>query len=164
MQMVRCLQRETVNAAAAEVLFLRARAAQVAATGMNRIRHVQHSRIQALLLHREPDFDAVSRHDLGDDRTAAAIAMDCWDGRNSLSLFTRPLLSRVRDAWLRPGGVLVMFGMLLFPTVEDQQAMEALHESLPNETRITTAQLPVGCGIQMMVKLEGTAGMLKMLS
>jgi hypothetical protein len=38
----------------------------------------------------------------------SAIAMDCWDGRNSLSLFTRPLLSRVRDAWLRPGGVLAV--------------------------------------------------------
>ena len=35
---------------------------------------------------------------------------------------------------LRPGGVMVMFGMLLFPTVEDQQAMEALHEVLPNDT------------------------------
>lgn len=58
---------------------------------------------------------------------------------------------------LRPGGVLIMFGMLLFPTVEDQQAMEALHETLPNQTRISTAQLPVGCGIQMMVKLEGTS-------
>ena len=29
---------------------------------------------------------------------------------------------------LRPGGLLVMFGMLLFPTVEDQEAMERLHE------------------------------------
>jgi len=58
---------------------------------------------------------------------------------------------------LRPGGMLVMFGMLLFPTVEDQQAMEALHESLPNQTRISTAQLPVGCGIQMIVKQEGTS-------
>lgn len=56
---------------------------------------------------------------------------------------------------LRPGGLLIMFGMLLFPTVEDQQAMEALHESLPNQTRISTAQLPVGCGIQMIVKREG---------
>jgi len=58
---------------------------------------------------------------------------------------------------LRPGGMLVMFGMLLFLTVEDQQAMEALHESLPNQTRISTAQLPVGCGIQMIVKQEGTS-------
>ena len=56
---------------------------------------------------------------------------------------------------LRPGGVLIMFGMLLFPTVEDQEAMEKLHEILPNDTRISTAQLPVGCGIQLMVKLEG---------
>jgi len=56
---------------------------------------------------------------------------------------------------LRPGGVLIMFGMLLFPTVEDQEAMEKLHELLPNDTRISTAQLPVGCGIQLMVKLEG---------
>jgi len=56
---------------------------------------------------------------------------------------------------LRPGGVLIMFGMLLFPTLEDQEAMEKLHEILPNDTRITTAQLPVGCGIQLMVKLEG---------
>ena len=51
---------------------------------------------------------------------------------------------------LRPGGLLVMFGMLLFPTLEDQEAMEKLHEILPNDTRITTAQLPVGCGIQLM--------------
>jgi len=57
---------------------------------------------------------------------------------------------------LRPGGVLVMFGMLLFPTIEDQEAMEQLHQSLPNDTRISTAQLPVGCGMQLMVKLEGT--------
>jgi len=57
---------------------------------------------------------------------------------------------------LRPGGVLVMFGMLLFPTVEDQEAMEKLHELLPNDTRISTAQLPVGCGMQLMVKLEDT--------
>ena len=56
---------------------------------------------------------------------------------------------------LRPGGVLIMFGMLLFPTVEDQEAMERLHEILPNDTRISTAQLPVGCGIQLMVKLDG---------
>jgi predicted O-methyltransferase YrrM len=56
---------------------------------------------------------------------------------------------------LRPGGVLIMFGMLLFPTIEDQEAMEKLHEILPNDTRITTAQLPVGCGIQLMVKLDG---------
>ena len=33
--------------------------------------------------------------------------------------------------------------------------MEKLHEILPNDTRIATAQLPVGCGIQLMVKLEG---------
>eukprot|EP00962_Isochrysis_galbana_P055058 scaffold26725_cov112-Isochrysis_galbana.AAC.4 len=52
---------------------------------------------------------------------------------------------------LRPGGVMIMFGMLLFPTVEDQQAMEALHDILPNDTRISTAQLPVGCGIQFIV-------------
>ncbi len=58
---------------------------------------------------------------------------------------------------LRPGGVLIMFGMLLFPTLEDQQAMERLHEILPNDTRISTAQLPVGCGIQLMVKLDGTS-------
>jgi len=56
---------------------------------------------------------------------------------------------------LRPGGVIIMFGMLLFPTIEDQEAMEKLHEILPNDTRISTAQLPVGCGIQLMVKLEG---------
>lgn len=55
---------------------------------------------------------------------------------------------------LRPGGVMVMFGMLLFPTVEDQQAMEALHDVLPNDTRISTAQLPVGCGIQLIVSTE----------
>jgi len=35
--------------------------------------------------------------------------------------------------------------------------MEKLHEILPNDTRISTAQLPVGCGIQLMVKLEGLA-------
>ena len=56
---------------------------------------------------------------------------------------------------LRPGGVLIMFGMLLFPTLEDQEAMEKLHTILPNDTRITTAQMPVGCGIQLMVKLDG---------
>ena len=56
---------------------------------------------------------------------------------------------------LRPGGVLIMFGMLLFPTIEDQEAMEKLHAILPNDTRISTAQLPVGCGIQLMVKKEG---------
>ena len=33
--------------------------------------------------------------------------------------------------------------------------MEKLHEILPNDTRISTAQLPVGCGIQLMVKLDG---------
>jgi len=55
---------------------------------------------------------------------------------------------------LRPGGLIVMFGMLLFPTVEDQEAMEKLHEILPNDTRISTAQLPVGCGMQLMVKLD----------
>uniref|UniRef100_X5DCN9 Methyltransferase domain-containing protein n=1 Tax=Tisochrysis lutea TaxID=1321669 RepID=X5DCN9_9EUKA len=52
---------------------------------------------------------------------------------------------------LRPGGVMIMFGMLLFPTVEDQQAMEVLHDILPSDKRILTAQLPVGCGIQLMV-------------
>ena len=62
--------------------------------------------------------------------------------------------------FLRPGGVLIMFGMLLFPTLEDQEAMEKLHEILPNDTRITTAQLPVGCGIQLMVKKEGAGGAL----
>lgn len=56
---------------------------------------------------------------------------------------------------LRPGGVIIMFGMLLFPTIEDQEAMEKLHEILPNDTRISTAQLPVGCGVQLMVNLEG---------
>ena len=110
-------------------------------------------------------------------------------------------------ALLRPGGLIVMFGMLLFPTAEDQvntqrppplpllslppstsflvspsrlrscpparpsqrrdasaacrlppaqEAMEKLHEQLPNRTDIATAQMPVGCGIQLMVKLEGT--------
>tara|TARA_B110001452_G_scaffold246701_1_gene232218 strand:- start:130 stop:1230 length:1101 start_codon:yes stop_codon:yes gene_type:complete len=54
---------------------------------------------------------------------------------------------------LRPGGLLIMFGMLLFPTVEDQQAMEALHETLPNMTSVSTAQLPVGCGIQARAPL-----------
>lgn len=53
---------------------------------------------------------------------------------------------------LRPGGVLVMFGMILFPTPEDQDAMMELHESLPNDTRTATAQLPLGCGMQLMVK------------
>jgi len=55
---------------------------------------------------------------------------------------------------LRPGGVLVMFGMILFPTPEDQDSMMKLHESLPNDTRIATAQLPLGCGMQLMVKNE----------
>ena len=40
-------------------------------------------------------------------------------------------------------------------TLEDQEAMEKLHTILPNDTRITTAQMPVGCGIQLMVKLDG---------
>ncbi len=57
---------------------------------------------------------------------------------------------------LRPQGVIIMFGMLLFPTLEDQQAMERMHELLPNDTRINTAQFPLGCGIQFMVKQEGT--------
>merc|ERR1719313_1277133 len=56
---------------------------------------------------------------------------------------------------LRPGGVMIMLGMLLFPNAEDQVAMEKLHESLPADTRISTAQLPLGCGIQLMVKREG---------
>merc|ERR1719161_1070883 len=56
---------------------------------------------------------------------------------------------------LRPGGVIIMLGMLLFPSPEDQVAMEKLHESLPADTRISTAQLPLGCGIQLMVKSEG---------
>jgi len=56
---------------------------------------------------------------------------------------------------LRPGGLLIMFGMILFPTVEDQQAMELMHQKLPNDTRVSTAQLPVGCGIQIIVKDEG---------
>ena len=58
---------------------------------------------------------------------------------------------------LRPSGVIIMFGMILFPTVEDQQAMEALHTILPNDTRIATAQLPVGCGIQICIKLDDAA-------
>ena len=33
--------------------------------------------------------------------------------------------------------------------------MEKLHDVMRNDTRIHTAQLPVGCGIQLMVKLEG---------
>jgi len=47
-----------------------------------------------------------------------------------------------------------MFGMILFPTPEDQDSMMKLHESLPNDTRIATAQLPLGCGMQLMVKNE----------
>merc|ERR1719313_2379595 len=56
---------------------------------------------------------------------------------------------------LRPGGMIIMLGMLLFPTAEDQVAMEKLHESLPADPRISTAQLPLGCGIQFMVKKDG---------
>lgn len=56
---------------------------------------------------------------------------------------------------LRPGGVIIMLGMLLFPTAEDQVAMEKLHETLPADQRISTAQLPLGCGIQFMVKKDG---------
>ena len=41
------------------------------------------------------------------------------------------------------------------PQPEDQEAMEKLHEILPNDTCISTAQMPVGCGIQLMVRLEG---------
>merc|ERR1711924_329170 len=56
---------------------------------------------------------------------------------------------------LRPGGMIIMLGMLLFPTVEDQVAMEKLHEVLPADEKISTAQLPLGCGIQLMVKKDG---------
>ena len=35
--------------------------------------------------------------------------------------------------------------------------MEALHTILPNDTRIATAQLPVGCGIQICIKLDDAA-------
>jgi len=56
---------------------------------------------------------------------------------------------------LRPGGVIIMFGILLFPTEEDEKAMKTLHEILPNDTRVMSSQLPLGCGIQVMVKTEG---------
>lgn len=52
---------------------------------------------------------------------------------------------------LRPGGVIVLFGMLY------AQGVEGLHEMLPTDTRIKTAMLPLGCGLQVSVKTEGVA-------
>merc|ERR1712217_936850 len=48
---------------------------------------------------------------------------------------------------LRPGGVIVMFGMILFPTIEDQQAMTAIQKWIVTDKRIATVQMPVGCGM-----------------
>merc|ERR1712134_127614 len=56
---------------------------------------------------------------------------------------------------LRPGGILIMFGMMMQLTTEDQEAMQEFHDNLPNDTRIATAQLPVGCGLQVIVKRQG---------
>merc|ERR1712039_236499 len=48
---------------------------------------------------------------------------------------------------LRPGGVVVLFGMLFAPDVE------GLYTLLPADERIRTAMLPLGCGLQVSVKM-----------
>jgi predicted O-methyltransferase YrrM len=55
---------------------------------------------------------------------------------------------------LRPGGVLVLFGLILYPTVEDQVAMEKMQKILEEDTRVNTALLPVGCGLQLTIKKD----------
>lgn len=55
---------------------------------------------------------------------------------------------------LRPGGVIVLFGLILYPTVEDQVAMEKMQKILEEDTRVNTALLPVGCGLQLTIKKD----------
>lgn len=53
---------------------------------------------------------------------------------------------------LRPRGLLVMFGMMLYPTEEDKAAIDDLISLVANDTRVTTTMLPVGCGVQVCTK------------
>ncbi|KAG8463529.1 hypothetical protein KFE25_003802 [Diacronema lutheri] len=53
---------------------------------------------------------------------------------------------------LRPRGLLVMFGMMLYPTEEDKEAIDGLISLVANDTRVTTTMLPVGCGVQICTK------------
>merc|ERR1711862_44725 len=46
-------------------------------------------------------------------------------------------------------GALVLFGMLFSPEVD------GLREMLPRDERIKTAMLPLGCGLQVAVKVDG---------
>jgi predicted O-methyltransferase YrrM len=57
---------------------------------------------------------------------------------------------------LRPGGLMIMFGMIMFPQEEDQIAMEKMHKTLPKDESVMTAQLPIGCGVQIIVNMNGT--------
>lgn len=53
---------------------------------------------------------------------------------------------------LRPRGLLVMFGMMLYPSEEDKVAIDSLISLVANDTRVTTTMLPVGCGVQICTK------------
>jgi SAM-dependent methyltransferase len=53
---------------------------------------------------------------------------------------------------LRPRGLLVMFGMMLYPTEEDKEAIDGLISLVANDTRVTTTMLPIGCGVQVCTK------------
>lgn len=53
---------------------------------------------------------------------------------------------------LRPRGMLVMFGMMLYPTEEDKDAIDSLISLVANDTRVTTTMLPIGCGVQICSK------------
>lgn len=53
---------------------------------------------------------------------------------------------------LRPRGMLVMFGMMLYPTEEDKEAIDDLITLVANDTRVTTTMLPIGCGVQVCTK------------
>jgi len=55
---------------------------------------------------------------------------------------------------LRPGGVLVMFGLILFTSPEDQNAMDEMHKILADDERVNTVLMPVGCGLQLAVKKD----------
>jgi len=55
---------------------------------------------------------------------------------------------------LRPGGVLVMFGLILYASAEDQSAMDAMHKMLADDARVNTVLMPVGCGLQVVVKKD----------
>eukprot|EP00306_Pavlova_sp_CCMP459_P024341 CAMPEP_0185556154 /NCGR_PEP_ID=MMETSP1381-20130426/46415_1 /TAXON_ID=298111 /ORGANISM="Pavlova sp., Strain CCMP459" /LENGTH=264 /DNA_ID=CAMNT_0028169517 /DNA_START=15 /DNA_END=806 /DNA_ORIENTATION=+ len=54
---------------------------------------------------------------------------------------------------LRPRGMLAMFGMMLYPTEEDKEAIDDLITLVANDTRVSTTMLPVGCGVQLCTKL-----------